>query len=572
MIIRKLVRRALFLGLVLLAQAAPAQQRTMGVLVNDTAHTWKGYTLFAPKHYGDTYLIDNDGQMVHKWTGCAYEPGQSVYLLPNGHLLRACMTKGPLSTGGGEGGRIEEYDWDSKLVWGYDYSTATYMQHHDIRPLPNGNILLLAVEKKTPAELLAAGFNPGNYQPDVLQKGYLLPEYVVEVTPVPPTGGTVIWEWHVWDHLGQDHDATKANYGTVADHPELVDVDGDGKKLPSFWNHANAVNYHPRLDQIMISVRNNSEMWVIDHSTTTAEAKSHSGGRSEKGGDVLYRWGNPVCYKLGATKDQMLYQQHDAQWIDDGLPGEGDILVFNNGLGRNYSTVDQFTPPVDANGNYTRTAGAAFGPAGFVWSYKATPPESMYAGAISGAQRLPNGNTLIDDGTHGTFIEVTPGGEAVWKYINPVVRTGPLTQGDTIPDDPAREGEKMNGVFRVQRYSPSNAGLAGRDLTPKGTVELYLTAVDDESPSPGDGITLEPNYPNPFNPSTAVRFHLARGANVRLTVSNLLGQEVARLVDGFLPAGTHVRTWDAAQLPGGAYLIRLASGDALRVRRAVLSK
>jgi hypothetical protein len=96
-------------------------------------------------------------------------------LLENGHLLRAAMTKGPLSTGGGEGGRIEEYDWDGNLVWQFDYSTNLYMSHHDMRPLPNGNILVLAVEKKTYDEAIAAGFNPAKFQPEILQKGYMLP-------------------------------------------------------------------------------------------------------------------------------------------------------------------------------------------------------------------------------------------------------------------------------------------------------------------------------------------------------------------------------------------------------------
>jgi hypothetical protein len=223
----------------------------------------------------------------------------------------------------------------------------------------------------------------------------------------------------------------------------------------------------------MLSVRGNSEVWIIDHSTTTAEAAGHSGGQRGKGGDLLYRWGNPKAYGAGTQSDQKLYQQHDAEWAPAGYPGAGDITVFNNGLGRNYSTVDELTPPVDANGNYARTAGAAFGPASFTWTYKANPPASLFAEAISGAQRLPNGNTLIDDGTHGTFIEVTAGGETVWKYVNPVVRTGPLAQGEAIPLDPARAGELMNAVFRVYRYGPDYPGLAGRDLTPGLPVEGY---------------------------------------------------------------------------------------------------
>ena len=93
--------------------------RTVGLMLN-TSDTSPGYVLFAPKQNTMTYLIDNEGKVVHEWTASQYSPGQSVYLLPNGHLLRTCfnqqVTPTP-NTGGGEGGRIEEYDWDDNLVW-----------------------------------------------------------------------------------------------------------------------------------------------------------------------------------------------------------------------------------------------------------------------------------------------------------------------------------------------------------------------------------------------------------------------------------------------------------------------
>ncbi len=453
--------------------STPAPRTQTVGLFKDDPRAWNGYTLFAPKHYTSTHLIDNAGLLVHKWTGSQYEPGQSAYLLENGDLLRAAMIKGPLSTGGGEGGRVEEFDWAGSLVWELDYSTATEMQHHDIHILPNGNLLMLVVEKRTYAEALAAGFDPAKLDPQIQQQGYMLPDSVVEIKPTLPKGGTVVWRWRVWDHLIQDYDSTRSNYGAVAAHPELIDADGAESRIPAFWNHMNSIDYNAAFDQILLSVRGNSEVWIVDHSTTTSEAAGHSGGRSGKGGDLLYRWGNPKAYGAGTQSDQKLYQQHDAEWIPASYPGAGDITVFNNGLGRNYSTIDEFTPPVDASGKYALTTGTAYGPTGFAWTYKATPPESLYSEAISGAQRLPNGNTLIDDGVHGTFTEVTPAGEIVWKYVNPVVKDGPLAQGDAIPEDPARAGEYMNAVFRVYRYGPDYAGLIGRDLTPGLPVEKY---------------------------------------------------------------------------------------------------
>jgi hypothetical protein len=241
----------------------------------------------------------------------------------------------------------------------------------------------------------------------------------------------------VWDHLVQDYDASQDNYGVVADHPELIDINyrGTGAKTGSAdWNHMNAVDYNAEFDQIMLSVRSFSEIWIIDHSTTTAEAASHSGGSSGMGGDLLYRWGNPQAYDSGSADDQQLFVQHDAQWIPDDYPGAGNILVFNNGTGRsdgNYSTIDEIVPPVDGDGNYS-----GYGPTAPEWTYTAVTPTDFYATNISGTQRLSNGNTLICDGPSGYFFEVTEAGEIVWEYDH----------GDTA-------------VFRVIRYEADYAGL-----------------------------------------------------------------------------------------------------------------
>jgi len=446
---------------------------TMGLIINDTANTFHGYTLFSPKHNTKSYLINNDGRKVHEWTASIYHPGQSAYLLENGNLLRPCQVQGLLGTGGGEGGRVEEYDWNDNLVWSMDYATSTYMQHHDVRQLPNGNILMLVVEKKLISQVIAAGFDTSHFQPDFKQKGFMLPDYVAEIHPTFPSGGTVVWEWHVWDHLIQDFDATKQNYGVVAAHPELIDTDGDHTSLAIFWNHMNSIDYNPALDQIALSVRGNSEVWIIDHSTTTAQAASHSGGVHGKGGDLLYRWGNPVTYGAGTASSQKYFMQHDVEWVHSDCPGAGNLTCFNNGVSLNYSTIDEITPPVDASGNYSLTTGSAFGPSNFTWTYQATPSTSMYSDNISGAFRLPNGNTLIDNGTQGTFIEVTAAGEVVWKYINPVDDSGPMIQGDSIGQDNTHPGELMNAVFRVYRYPTSYPAFEGKELIPGDFIERY---------------------------------------------------------------------------------------------------
>ena len=535
------------LSLFLLAGAANGQTRTVGLMSNNTSKAYDGYLLFSPKQYTSTYLINNEGRVIHQWTKSLYPPGQSAYLLENGHLLRSCMTQGKLSSGGGEGGRVEEYDWDGNLVWELDFSTDTYMQHHDIHILPNGNIIMLVIEKKTYAECIAAGFDPSKFQPDIAQKGMMVPDYIVEIKPTNPIGGTIVWEWHTWDHLIQDYDNTKSNYGVPSQHPELIDCDGDHRNLPMFWNHMNSIDYNATFDQIAVSVRGNSEVWIIDHSTTTAQAAGHTGGLRGKGGDLLYRWGNPVCYGAGNSSNQRYFEQHDVEWIPDGYPGAGNMTCFNNGLGRSslYSTVDEFTPAVDANGNYTTTVGSAYGPTSFTWTYQGTTSAPLYSENISGAQRLLNGNTIICSGTVGRFIEVTTAGEIVWEYICPVQDTGPIIQGQTPSSDPARTGETMNSVFRVYKYPKTYSAFSGKTLTPGDFIEIYTSTGIDENQSNKAKVI---GFPNPFKD--------------KINLTNLNGSESFILLNSVgksIWIGNNIQDHDFSNLSSGLYFLTIIS-------------
>ncbi|MBU1671028.1 MAG: aryl-sulfate sulfotransferase, partial [Actinobacteria bacterium] len=402
------------------------------------------YTLFAPLRSRTTYLIDGAGTVVHSWES-AYTPGNAVYLLENGNILRTGRVSNPEFDAGGAGGIVQEIAWDGTVVWEYTYSSQKHLQHHDIEPLPNGNVLLIAWEKKTREEMLAAGVDPG-----LISQGELWPDHIIEVEPEGRSGGRIVWEWHAWDHLVQDCDPTRANYGDIAKHPELINLNYGVIHGGVDMTHTNSVDYNAALDQVLLSTPRFSEVWVIDHGTTTAQAAGHAGGNCGMGGDLLYRWGNPKTYR--AAGPQQLFSQHDAQWIDPPNPGAGDILVFNNGNGRPdgaYSTVDEIVPPVDAHGRYARDGGA-YGPAAPAWTYSAVNPTDLFSKNISGCQRLRDGNTLICSGANGTFIEVTPSNEVVWQYVNPF-------------SAPAR-GEEDNSVFKVRGYPADYPGLASRSL------------------------------------------------------------------------------------------------------------
>ena len=429
-------------------------EQTIGVFIRDEEKAFEGYTLFAPMQSTTTYLMNNEGNFVYSWES-DYNPGLSVYLLESGNLLRTASVRNTVFDAGGSGGKVQEIEPDGNVAWEFDHSGAQYLLHHDVEYLPNGNVLMIAWEYKSEADTIEAGRNPS-----LLTDGELWPDKIIEVEPA---SGNIVWEWHVWDHLIQDHDDSKPNHGTVADHPELIDLNyvaSGPKSGGADWTHFNSVDYHEEFDQIVVSVHSFSEIWIIDHSTTTEQAKSHAGGNSGKGGDILYRWGNPQTYSAGTSNDQKLFSQHDATWIEDGYPGAGNILIFNNGQGRSdgtdYSSVDEITPPADAQGNYSLTSGSAYDPADMTWTY--SDPSDFYSENISGAQRLSNGNTLICNGANGIFFEVTPDKEIVWKYVNPVAKDGTVAQGEEIPEN---NGSKTNQVFRVYRYAPGYTGLPG---------------------------------------------------------------------------------------------------------------
>jgi hypothetical protein len=264
-------------------------------------------------------------------------------------------------------------------------------------------VLIIAYELKNASASVAAGSN---------YNGTLWPDHIIEVQPTGTTTGTIVWEWHLWDHLCQDDNPTGGNYvPDVADHPELYDINAVPLTSQSkdFW-HMNGIDYNPLLDQIVVSAHYTNEFYVLDHSTTTAEAASHSGGRSGKGGDFLYRWGNPSRYgHAGAANFDVI---HDAHWIPQGVPNAGYIVALNNeGISTTISCVDQVSPPYSGF-NYSYTPMVAYSPATYTLRRNCIGGTSN----MGNSQQLPNGNMLICLAMSGTIYEIDPAGNNIWSY------------------------------------------------------------------------------------------------------------------------------------------------------------
>ena len=481
-------------------------------LTKNTEEATPGYILFEPTQSTFTYLMDKEGNIVHTWKS---ELNSMIsYLLPNGNLLRLeRSTNTPTFAAGGMAGTIKEYDWDGNVLWNYELANENELLHHDIEILPNGNILAISYEAITHEEAITGGRDP-----KTVTKSGLWADKIIEIKPTKPNGGEIVWEWNTWDHLIQDFDSSKGNYGVVSENPRKIDINIAGSKdhpeimseeqiegmkkqggLPANLNvdnqhaeltHANAVSYNAELDQIAISCKYFNEIYIIDHSTTTEEAKGSTGGKWGHGGDLLYRWGDSNNYRPDTGNSRILNMQHDIKFIPEGYPGAGELLVFNNdihnpdnklhSLGEafsklkspdvvisvgdigNYSAVHQFKPLVSDNGEYIIPTDGPIGPAESTWTYLAPDKYSFYSPFISGAQRLKNGNTLITEGAKGRSFEVTPEKEIVWEYLNP------YNFHYKLPDGSAAQpmGPFFYGLFRSTFFAIDHPAFEGKNLKP----------------------------------------------------------------------------------------------------------
>lgn len=382
----------------------------------------RGHRLYQVAGLFETRLIDSGSNLLHVWP--SPQPVFQAYPLPDGRLLRA-VVRSPFTVPGTHGG-IQIVGYDDSVLWDYSHFTATDIAHHDVCMMPNGNVLLIVWKGKTAAQAIAAGRNPA-----LLNGPNFYPDAIVEVQPTGPGSGTVVWEWYVWDHLIQDFDPLQANYGVVGNHPELVDINYPAEVLSNGdWNHTNGIDYDPIHDWIVISARQQNEIWILDHGTTTAQAAGHTGGARGRGGDLIYRWGDPQAYRAGTVANRQIWLQHDPRFIPPGRPGAGNVTIFNNRMTTTQSQVVEITLPLDPSGNFVFGPGGVYGPAAPTWTYSAP---GFFSSFVSSAQRLPNGNTLVCSGSQGRLFEVDAAGTVVWSH-NPSGLTLPIFQCQYVED------------------------------------------------------------------------------------------------------------------------------------------
>ena len=455
-----------------LGRAAATAALALAPLVDHARAQDPGLRVAQPIGNFATQLLDSSGAVVHQWFGGG---NLTAHVAPDGTLLRGRQASAipvPGQTGG-----VQRIAFDGTVLWDYSLDGPFLYGHHDLEPMPNGNVLVIVWERYTVADAIAQGRDPA-----LISGTDWLPDGLIELQPTGPTTADVVWQWHLIDHVIQDFDAGKPNFGVVADHPELLDInypqvtltDGD-------WNHANGIDYDPIHDLIAISVRSQNEIFIIDHSTTTAEAAGHTGGARGRGGDILWRWGNPAAYRAGTANDQQLDGQHDPRFVPPGYPGAGHLTLFNNRHTPTESAVYELVLPIDAAGNLSiDPVTGTYGPAAPVWQF-AEP--GFFSNVTSSAERLPNGNTLICSGTQNRVFEVTPAGQTVMSYVHPasnlmfqanyVDRTMWTSQEQLSITGDQVDFDHLLGTAQANRYALLLGSLSGRSpgtLLPGGTL------------------------------------------------------------------------------------------------------
>lgn len=507
-------------------------QNTIGLLLNSEKSS-DGYTLYSPVQYTDTYLIDNCGQLINQWSS-EFRAGLAAYLLPEGKLLRAGRVVNNLFSASGTGGVVQIFNWDGSLEWEAILNDARFGAHHDIHPTSYGTILLSRWERFTNKDLIQAGKDP-NFVPSSLW----LPS-VVEILPTTMGEFDIVWEWHLFDHLVQTIDPTKDNFGLLQENVRKVNVNFDNITERD-WGHCNSIYLNEERDELIISSRNLDEVWVIDHSTTTAEAASDEGGDKGLGGQLLYRFGNDRVYIENAFS-QVFDGQHNAKFITSP-EGELTIQVFNNNLQiGNSSQIVEVKPLLDSTGNYALQNGR-FNVSETPYILPSTDSLNFSSRIMSSVQNLPNGNILINSGSESKFFELTPEGELVWEYVGPVSLFGPNEQGSLI----------TGSTFVLTRYALDDPIFDGLDTSVKAeAIELNPSVVNCGIVSTKGVIDFEVNvYPTLFDQNITIEN--VQGDHLHAKVFDLQGRQ-------YFSSLISTSAWlDTSQWSQGVYFVKIYS-------------
>ena len=427
-----------------------------GTTIYDPARAWNGYTVLSPLGTQAALVIDMNGKVVKRWDGYNHSAGGPARVLPGGHVIAASGARPPHQ----ESLELVERDFDGNVIWRFDRNEQVetrdgetiwaLRQHHDWQRDD------FWAGYYSPEAEPASGATQGRNTLVLTHTSHVVPDVadvlleddrIIEVT----SEGEIVWEWIAGEHIDE--------LGFDAAARAVI------RKAPGFnaerggfdWLHLNSATYvgpnrwfdtgDPRFapDNVIVSSRQASVVAII-----------------ARDGSIVWRLGPDFSVSVELRAIRQIIGQHQAHLIPPGLPGAGNLLVFDNGGASGYGFVNPIAP--NGTGAFVRPSSRVLEidpvTLELVWSYQAGA--RFFASNISGAQRLPNGNTLITEGTTGRLFEVTTDGTIVWEYLNPLF-TGP---------------QSSNAVYRAYRlpyaWIPQLERPNEKAVTPPALGELVV--------------------------------------------------------------------------------------------------
>lgn len=341
-----------------------------------------------------SYVLSKEGINLKHWK-FEYKTGNDVQINNDGTLIGIFKPdEVPEISFGGYGGIIQKLSAEGDLLWEYSLFNENEILHHDVEQLSDGNVLALVWEK-------ISSENAKNLGVDTDVDIFF--EKIIEINP---SNNQIVWEWKSIQHIIQNYDSSKPNFGLPINNPSKIDINYvDANSMAGDIMHANGIDYDEDRNIIFLSVNFYNEVWVIDHSTSIQESKNSFGGNYGMGGDLIYRFGNPSAY--GGSGRQLFHRNHFPNLIEDNVRGKGNMLIFNNGINEKISSIYEIELPSTFGINSNN-----FMEPKIVWEYK---NDSIFSKILCGAIRLKNGNTLITEADFGLW-EVNKNKDVVWKF------------------------------------------------------------------------------------------------------------------------------------------------------------
>jgi hypothetical protein len=389
-----------------------------GTTIYDPARAWSGYTAFVLPDTG-AVVVDMNGRVVRRWTEFEGASGGPLRILPGGHVIGALGRRPPNQ----ESLAVAQFDWAGKEEWRFDRAEQvpgrdgamvwSARQHHDWqRPsLPAGYYSPDAKPAATGERTLILGHR--NLTNPAIHPQPLEDDYLYEVD----WNGKIAWEWlanqHV-DELGFSPAAREAirtggQFNKARGSVDWLHINSATYVGPNRWFDAGDQRFHP--DHVIVSSRQANIVAIVS-----------------RDGKIAWRMGPDYRESDALRAIGQVIGQHHPHIIPKGLPGAGNLMVFDNGGAAGYGPASPGSP----NGVNTVGRGSSrvieIDPVTMkkMWEYSVAGNESyrFFSHYVSSAQRLPNGNTLITEGADGRLFEVTTAGEIVWEYVSPFFTTG----------------------------------------------------------------------------------------------------------------------------------------------------